>query len=76
MTSNRTFKHTNKQYIKQIPHVQENANLENHAKTQIQSESGVKSSGKHSQTHLQYGHTNFSESATSQNGGASVINIR
>ena len=55
--------------------VQENANSANSAKTPTQSENGVKNSGKRSQTHLQYGHTSFSESAKSQNGGATVIDI-
>lgn len=36
---------------------------------------GVKNSGKHSQTPLQYGSQRSFQSATSLNGGASVINI-
>jgi len=72
---NHTFKHTPKLYKKPTQLAQASANSESLAKTPTQSANGVKNSGKHSQTHLQYGRTNFSESATSLNGGVSVINL-
>lgn len=75
MSHNRTFNRSQKPYKKPTQLAQENVNTANHAKMQTTSVNGVKNSGTHSQTHLQYGHTNFSESAKSQNGGASVINI-
>ena len=75
MNQNRIFKRTQKPYISQMPNAQATANTEKNAQTPIISENGVKNSGTHSQTNLQYGKTSFSESATSRNGGASVINV-
>lgn len=75
MTEHRSFKHTQKPYVKPTQSVQETASLEKPAITKSTSENGAKNSGTHSVAKLQYGKTSFSESAKSQNGGASVINI-
>ena len=75
MSTNHFSKNNRKPFKKPINTSAESANTEKNAQTPIISENGVKNSGTHSQTNLQYGKTSFSESATSQNGGASVIDI-
>lgn len=75
MSQNRTFLRTPKPYKKPTENVAVNANLEQSAPTQKPLVNGAKSSGKPSQTPLQYGRQPSSDSVTSQNGGASVINI-
>lgn len=75
MTTSRIFKRTPMQYIKPTKAVKASASSAPPVIMQKQSVNGAKHSGKPSQTHLQYGHTNFSESVTSRNGGAQVIDI-
>ena len=75
MTTSRIFKRTPMQYIKPTEAVKASASSAPPVIMQKQSVNGAKHSGKPSQTHLQYGHTNFSESVTSRNGGAQVIDI-
>lgn len=75
MSSTGIFKRTPMQYIKPTEAVKASASSEPPVTTQSTSVNGAKRSGKPSQNHLQYGRTNFSESATSRNGGAQVIDI-
>lgn len=75
MSINRTFKRTQKPYVKRTQSVQADANMAPNVSTPSTSAGGVNRSGMHSRTRLQYGSTSFSESAKSPNGGATVINV-
>lgn len=75
MTTSRIFKRTPMQYIKPTEAVKASASSAPSVILPKPSVNGAKHSGKPSQTHLQYGRTNFSESVTSRNGGAQVIDI-
>ena len=75
MSQNHTFNRSQKPYVKPTQPAKADANTDHSASTQNTLENGAKNFGTRSQTRLQYGKTSFSESATSQNGGASVINI-
>ena len=75
MSTNHFSKNNRKPFKKPINTSAESASSDLHAQTQTTSANGVKNSGKPCQTNLQYGRTSFSKSATSQNGGASVIDI-
>ena len=75
MSQNHTFNRSKKPYVKPTQPAKADANTDHSASTQNTSENGAKNSGKHSQTHLQYGNLTSFNSATSQNGGATVINI-
>ena len=75
MSQNRTFLRTPSPYKKQTESAAAVVNSDRTAQTQMPLDNGVKHSGKHSQTPLQYGRQPSSNSMTSQNGGASVISI-
>ena len=75
MSQNHTFNRSKKPYVKPTQPAKADANTDHSASTQNTSENGAKNFGTRSQTRLQYGNLTSFNSATSQNGGATVINV-